>query len=177
MSAGDYALNALLIAVVIRQIRGKRLTVVGLIWPIALVAIAGVKYLHGIPTAGNDVPFVVAGGLVGIGLGTGAGLLTEIRELPAGGLLARATASAAVLWTLGTGARMGFAVFAQNGGSAAIARFSAANHITGAGAWTACLVLMALAEVVGRTAALAWRAWRVRAAPSPAGEPGLGGAN
>lgn len=164
MSAGDYALNALLIAVVIRQVRGKRLTVAGLVWPIALVGVAAVKYLHGIPTAGNDAALVVAGGVVGAGLGAGAGLLTDVRALPGGGLLAKASVPAAVLWVTGTGARMGFALFAENGGAAAIARFSAANRITGASAWTSCLILMALAEVVGRTAALAWRGRRVRAA-------------
>lgn len=177
MSVGDYALNALLVAVVIRQIRGKRLTVLGLLWPIGLVGIAAAEYLRSIPTAGNDAVLVAAGVAVGAGLGTGAGVLTEIRELPPRGLVARATLPAAALWILGTGGRMGFALFAENGGGPAIARFSAANRITGASAWTACLLLMALAEVLGRTVALAWRGRGVSRAAggwatAPTTEPG-----
>src|SRR5438270_893984 len=80
-------------------------------------------------------------------LEAGAGVLTQIRRLPDDRLLAKATIPAALLWVAGTGARMEFAVFAENGGAAAIARFSTANRITGAAAWTACLLLMALAEV------------------------------
>ena len=37
MSPADYLLNGLLVALVIRQIRGKRLTAFGLLWPLAVV--------------------------------------------------------------------------------------------------------------------------------------------
>jgi hypothetical protein len=164
VSLEDYALNLVLVAVVIRQIRGRKLTVVGLLWPIGLVLYAGVKYLHGVPTAGNDVALVILGGLAGATLGCLCGLLTRIRRLPDDSLVANATAAAALLWVLGVGARMGFAIFASNGGGPTVARFSAAHHITSAAAWTACLLVMALAEVLGRTALLATRGLRIRSA-------------
>jgi hypothetical protein len=162
VSAGDVALNALLVAVVIRQIRGKRLTAVGLLWPIVLVGIAAAKYLKAVPSSGNDLELVLGGAGVGAALGASCGLLTSVERRPGDVIFARATSWAAILWVLGTGARMAFALYAENGGAAAIGHFSAANRITGAAAWTACLVLMALAEVVGRTALLAVRARTIR---------------
>ena len=157
MSVEDYALNLLLVAVVIRQIRGKKLTVLGLLWPVGLVALAAAKYLRSIPTAGNDLALVLGGALVGAALGTLCAVFTRIHRLPDDTLLAKATGVAAALWIVGVGARMGFALFAEDGGGPAIGRFSTAHHITGAAAWTACLILMALAEVVGRTGVLALR--------------------
>lgn len=162
MSLEDYALNVLLVAIVIRQIRGKRLTAIGLLWPVGLVVAAGVKYLHAIPTAGNDLPLAISGALIGAALGCLCGLFTRIHRLPDDSLLAKATGLAALLWTLGVGARMGFALYGQNGGGPAIARFSTVHHITSATAWTACLLLMSLTEVLGRTALLATRGHHVR---------------
>ena len=158
MSLADYGVNLLLVALVIRQIRGKKLTAFGLLWPVGLVAWAGETYLHAIPTAGNDVPLILTGALTGAVLGCACGLLTRIHRQPDGTLVAKATSIAALLWVLGVGARMGFALYAQNGGGPAIARFSADNHITSGAAWTACLILMSLTEVLGRTALLATRA-------------------
>ena len=50
----------------------------------------------------------------------------------------------------GVGARLAFAVAASNGAGPAIARFSIAHHITGAAAWVAALIMMALADVLTR---------------------------
>ncbi|MGI8696901.1 MAG: hypothetical protein ACR2JQ_09680 [Mycobacteriales bacterium] len=167
MSTGDYALNLLLVALVIRQIHGRKLTTVGLLWPIGLVVLAGLKYLHAIPTGGHDVVLVLGGALLGAILGCLCGAFTRIRRVPNGSLLAQATGIAAALWVLGVGARMGFALYAEHGGAGAIARFSTTHHITGTTAWTGCLILMALTEVVGRTAVLATRAHLRTGAPQP----------
>lgn len=158
MSIEDYALNLLLVAVVIRQVRGKKLTAVGLLWPVALVVAAGLEYLHAVPTAGNDLVLIVIGGATGAVLGGLCGLFTRIFRRPDNSLMVRATGTAAALWVVGVGARMGFAMYAENGGGPTIAGFSAGHHITGAAAWTDCLLLMSLAEVLARTVLLAARA-------------------
>jgi hypothetical protein len=160
MTPGDYALNLLLVAAVVRQMRGKKLTAVGLLWPVGLVVLAAVEYLHSIPSAGNDLELALAGALIGATLGCLCGLLTRIHRQPDHSLLAKATGAAAVLWVLGVGARMAFALYAENGGGPSVAHFSAIHHITGAAAWTAGLILMSLTEVLGRTAVLAARALR-----------------
>jgi hypothetical protein len=46
-----------------------------------------------------------------------------------------------------------------HGGAGVIGRFSASHAITTATAWTAALILMALGEVVARTAVLGVRAY------------------
>ena len=162
MSLEDYALNLILVAVVIRQARGKKLTAFGLLWPIGLVAWAAVEYLHAIPTAGNDLPLTLAGTLIGAVVGCSCGLLTRIHRLPDGSLVARATSIAALLWVVGVGSRLRFGLYVQNGGGPAIARFSAENHIANAAAWTACMILMSLTEVLGRTVLLATRGHQLR---------------
>lgn len=162
MSLEDYALNLLLIALVVRQLRGKKLTTFGLLWPVAIVVYAAITYLRGIPTSGNDLVLVVAGGLVGAMLGCGCALTTNVFRNEAGTVIGKATGVAAALWIAGTGARMVFALYAENGGGNAIARFGVEHHITGAAPWTAALILMALAEVIGRTIILAARSWRTQ---------------
>jgi hypothetical protein len=162
VSPSDYILNLLLVAVVVRQIRGKRLTPLGLLWPLGLVMLAAVEYLRAIPSGGNDLALVLGGALVGTVLGCGCGWATRIELRPHRSLWARASGLAAVLWVLGIGGRMGFALYAENGGGPSVSQFSATHGITGAAAWTACFLLMSLAEVLGRTAILAARA-RARA--------------
>ena len=161
MSIEGYLLNLLLVAAVVLQMRGKRLTPTGLLWPIALVIGAGVKYLGNVPTSGNDLPFLIAGGLTGALLGCLCGVFTRLRVDPHNRVIARATGLAALFWVAGIGSRIVFELYAQNGGGPDIARFSVEHRISGASAWSACLVLMALTEVVGRTALLGLRAYRI----------------
>lgn len=160
MTLTDYLLTLALVLLVVRQIHGKRLTPLQLFWPLGLVGWAAVKYLHVVPTAGNDVALVVVCVTVGMVLGTGSGLTTRVRRGADGVPVATATGLAALLWVLGVGARLAFGLYAENGGGPAIARFSTAHQITGAAAWVAALILMGLAEVVARTGILALRGYR-----------------
>jgi len=66
------------------------------------------------------------------------------------------------LWIVGVGSRLAFELYATHGGGASIAHFSASHGITSVDAWGTALILMAFAEVLGRTAVLAWRAYTVR---------------
>lgn len=156
MSWSEWLISAALVAVVVRQLRGRRLTVVGLCWPVGLVLVASAEYLRGLPTEGAGLVLVVAAGTVGAALGVGCGHLTRLWRTPEQAVVAKATGLAALLWVVGMSARAGFALFAEHGGQAEIASFSSAHALTGA-AWTDGLLLMALAEVLGRTSTLAWR--------------------
>jgi hypothetical protein len=69
MSFSDYLINGLLIALVLIQIRGRRLTARNLLLPLGIVGYAATHYLHSIPTAGNDLLLIVAGATVGLTLG------------------------------------------------------------------------------------------------------------
>jgi len=155
MSIYDYLLNGALVALVIFQIRGRRVTVRNLAMPLVIVAAAAITYLHGLPTAGNDLVLALAGAAIGLLLGTGCGLATAVYRRADGALVAKAGVLAAALWVAGVGARMAFAIYATHGGGQAIGRFSMAHNITTGQAWIACLLLMALVEVVSRSAILA----------------------
>jgi hypothetical protein len=158
MPTTDYIVNGLLIALVIRQILGKKLTAFGLIWPVGVVVWAGYSYLHGIPTAGNDVVLVMTGITVGATLGVLCGAYTHLHPQANGTFLAKAGFVAAALWIVGVGSRLAFELYATHGGGASIAHFSANHSITSTEAWTSALILMAFAEVLSRTGVLAWRA-------------------
>jgi hypothetical protein len=60
MTFTDYLIDISLIALVLFQIRGRRLTTRALLLPLAIVGYVAYSYLRGVPTAGNDL-FLVAG--------------------------------------------------------------------------------------------------------------------
>jgi len=162
MTTTDYILDIALIAIVLLQVRGRRLTTRSLLLPLGIVGWAVANYLHGIPTAGNDLALVAGSAGLGAVLGGLAAVFTSVRPDHGGRPVAKAGFVAAALWVLGTGARFVFQLYATHGGAASIGRFSAAHDITSGEAWVAALLLMALGEVVARTGVLAWRAGAVR---------------
>ncbi len=157
MTLTDYLVNAALVALVVLQVRGRRLSTRQLLFPIAIVVWAAFEYLHGVPTAGASLVLVLAGATAGLFLGVGAALATRVYPNETGSIMAKAGPLAAALWVLGTGGRLAFELYATHGGAGAIGRFSAAHGVTSGEAWVACLVLMALLEVVGRSSVLALR--------------------
>ena len=170
MTISDYLIDITLIALVLFQVRGRRLTVRGLLLPIGLVAYVAFSYLRGIPTAGNDLVLVLGCAAVGALLGGLAGHFTSVRPDAQGSPVAKAGFIAAGLWILGTAGRLAFQVYATHGGGGAIERFSTAHAITSVAAWTDALILMALCEAVIRTAILGWRANAVHRAASVGAE-------
>ncbi|GAA1697822.1 hypothetical protein [Streptomyces yatensis] len=172
MDINDWLIDIALVGIVLLQLRGRRLTAKALLLPVALVAWAATKYLHEIPTSGNDLVLIVATTLIGLALGAGAGMLTRVYHNDAGEVIARATAMAAVLWVVGCGFRMAFQLFATQGGDEAIGRFSTDYHLDPT-AWAPAILLMALAEVIARTAIVAWRAREVLLGASDRGRLGV----
>ncbi|MGC0423503.1 hypothetical protein [Embleya sp. AB8] len=153
MNTTDWIIDILLVLVVFRQLREGPLDHKTFLIPLGIVGFVASKYLHTIPTAGNDLVLIGALTAIGAALGVAGGVFTRIRS--AGGhLLIKAGAVSAVLWVLGMGARMGFQVWVDHGGADDVARFSLAHHITTTQAWVAAFVLMALTEVVTRVATI-----------------------
>ena len=158
MTTTDYVIAAILILLVVPQIRGTRLSVRNLVLPVVAVAAAAAYYLKSVPTQGHDVLLYVVCVGAGALLGVGCGLATHLRKDREGFLIAKAGAVAAVLWIAGMAARTGFEYSATHSGAHAIADFSRSNSITGADAWTAALLLMALAQVIVRLVTIRVRA-------------------
>ena len=175
MNINVYVINAILVLMVVRQIREHPLDLRSLAIPVLAVGVAAVLFLHSVPLGGNDVALELACVLAGATMGAIGGFATHLRRGADGRPLARAGWLAAGMWVGAVGARLAFAVAANNGAGPAIARFSAANHITGETAWVAALIMMALADVLTRLAVIYLRGHRLAPgaaaarAPIPAG--------
>lgn len=154
MRTFDYIFPLMLMLSVLRQVHGKHLTVFQLVWPVGLVIWAAVTYVRGFPPTATDLTLVVGCAVMGAVLGLLAGRYTAVYQRGDGALIARASAATVALWTLGTIGRLIFGLYAEHGGGPAIAAFSGAHHIA-VQAWGPALILMALAEVFGRTLVLA----------------------
>ena len=167
MSITDYLLDSLLVLLVLIQIKERALTTKALLRPVIIVAIAAANYLHGIPTAGNDLVLVAALSLTGLLIGLASAQTAIMRRGANGEALARAGWRSGFFWVLGMGSRFAFLVWVHNGGAQAVGQFSAQHAITGGAAWTAALLLMAAFEVCGRSLILAARRQQLQAAPVP----------
>ena len=109
MNATDYLINAILVLLVLRQIRETRLTRQMLLLPVLIVIGAAAYYLRSVPTSGNDILLDVTLAAAGAALGGLCALATHLRRGADGVPLSRAGWVAAILWVVGIGARMGFA--------------------------------------------------------------------
>lgn len=161
MTTTDYLIDSALVLLVLVQITERRLTVRSLVRPLIIVAVAVANYLHGIPTAGNDLVLVVVLGLAGLLIGVASGQTVRMRRDANGEVVARAGWASAIFWVLGMGSRFAFLIWINAGGHATIAHFSAAHAITSGAAWTAALLAMVVFEVGGRTLVQAVRRQRL----------------
>ena len=161
MSTGQYLLNLLLLAWILSSNLGTRaLTRRRITLPLFVVAVAGWGYLKDAPTLGNDGRLELAVLAVGVALGALAAFTVRVRR-EGDRVLATAGAAFAALWLVVIGGRVLFAYGADHWFPRAIGQFSRDHLITGADAWTAAFVLMALAMVVARLAVTGLRALRL----------------
>lgn len=167
MTTTDYLIDSALVLLVVLQLKERTLTTKSLVRPLIILGVAVTNYLHGIPTAGNDLVLVGVLATVGLLIGTASGVTVFMRRGSGGEVLARAGWASAIFWVLGMGSRFAFAVWVSHGGAATIGSFSAAHAITSGQAWTAALLAMAVFEVTGRTAVLALRREQLQGTPAP----------
>jgi hypothetical protein len=160
MTTSEYLLNAAFVLLVLRQSQERELDRRSVIVPLVLMFFVGAQYLHTIPTAGNDLLFIVLLATVGLTLGVLGGFATQVRAGERGVALARVGWIAGGLLVLGIGARMGFAFAIGHGFESTVRSFSIAHQI-GAAAWPVALVLMALVEVCSRIAVVQIRGRRL----------------
>lgn len=153
MSLLDWSIDIVLLLLVVLQLRGRRLGVVQLLLPLALVGIAVAHYAQRLPSTPNGHLLIVLGPVVGLVLGLLAAMATRVWNRD-GAPFARATWLAAALWILGMGFRLAFQIWANSAtGGAHLGRFSLEHGIQES-AWVDGLLFMAVGEVVGRTVLL-----------------------
>jgi hypothetical protein len=152
MSPTDYIIDSALVLLVVIQMKERVLTNKALLRPLLILAIAVVSYFKTFPTAGNDIPLILAISGIGVVLGVLSGVTVIMRRNAEGQVTARAGAASAIFWVLGMGSRFAFAVWvASASGMVHITHFSIQHHITSGQAFTVALLGMAVCEVLGRT--------------------------
>ncbi|MFE3578231.1 hypothetical protein [Streptomyces vinaceus] len=177
MTTTDWFIDIALLLIVLRQMREEPLTTRTVLLPLGMIAWAAGNYLTDIPTAGNDVLLDVIFAAGGVVFGLAGGLLTRVRHA-SGHVLIKASRSAAALWIISMGFRLGFAVWSTHpSGAARLTSFSAAHNITSGQAWVVALLLMAIGEVVVRLGTIIVRGQLLQArgdrnANTPARRPG-----
>ena len=155
MSTLQWTLNCTLLGwVLLRNLGTHPVSRSTYLTPLAVVAVAAAIFLGDLPTAGHDVTLEVIGLVAGIAFGVLATALTRVR-VASTGVAIRAGVAFAALWVVVIGGRIAFAEWANGPGGRTIGEFSIRHQITGADAWTAAFVLMALAMVAGRLASTA----------------------
>ncbi len=165
MSIAEYVLNlGLLVYILGANLGTRRLTIGRVLLPLALVAVGAAVFLRHLPAAGNDATLEMVGALTGVALGVLAGFLLRVRpDERRHGLVTTAGIGYAALWVVVVGGRILFAYGAEHWFGPRIGRFSFEHGVSGADAWVAAFVLMALAMVATRvltTTAFAARARR-----------------
>jgi hypothetical protein len=131
MSINTYLINALLVLLVVRQLREHQLDLRALAAPVLAVGAAAVMFLHSVPGGGNDIALELVVVAAGAAMSAIGGLATHLRLGADGRPLGRAGALAASVWIAGVGAWMAFAFAATHGAGPAIAAFSLAHHSPG----------------------------------------------
>ena len=167
MTTTDYLLDSALVLLVLVQIKEQPLTTRTLVRPFIFIAVAATIYLHGIPTAGNDLVLVGAISALGATIGVASGLAVLMRRGSGGEILIRSRWLSGFFWVLGMGSRFAFAVWISHGGAATVGQFSAQHSITSAEAWTVALLAMAACEVAGRSLVMAARRRQLQTVPVP----------
>lgn len=159
MTTTLWIIDITLIALVLLQIRRRRLTLVQILLPIALVLWAGIAFVHSVPLGGHNLLVIGALVLTGALLGAMIGLTTHMSRAD-GRVTTRAGVVAAALWIAGMGARLVFQLWATGDGRLDLGRFDF-EHAISNDVWPAALVLMAGATVLLRVGVILARARRL----------------
>jgi len=169
VSVTEYIIDIGLIAIVVRQMRARAMTLQSLLLPVVLLAWACSEYLRGFAVGGNDVLLIVLFTLFGIVLGLASGLCTRVWASSTGQAIAQAGWWAAFFWIAGMGFRFFFILWTDSAsGGQSITNFSYHHSITSSQAWVTALLLMAVGEVLARIAVLRIRGYLLTSRATPA---------
>lgn len=156
MTTYDWVTDITLIALVLLQLRRRRLGLIQLLLPIVLVALAVWHYFAAWPGTFNGALLVGGASAVGALLGVGSGICTRVWTVDEV-VFVRAGAVAAVLWIVGMGFRLGFQLWAHSASGAARVVTLSMQHDLDRAAWVDALLFMAIAQVLVRAFVLVVR--------------------
>ncbi|WP_066514568.1 hypothetical protein [Curtobacterium ammoniigenes] len=153
MTFTDWSTDLVLLALVLLQLRARKLGVVHLLLPVAIVALAVWYYFSALPTSATGVVLCAFTSTIGLTLGVVAAACTRVWHR-AGTTFAQAGPLAALIWIIGMGARLAFQIWAHtSGGAHSLTTFSI-QHRLDAVAWVDALLFMAVGQVLARAVVL-----------------------
>lgn len=177
MSTAQWILNlALLGWVLYRNLGTHRVSRSTVLVPLTVVLAVAGWIFHDLPTAGHDIELELIGAAAGLVFGLAATALTRTRRHD-GQLVSTAGAAFAAVWVIAIGGRMLFAQWATHSGARIVSEFSLRHQISGADAWAAGFIVMALTMVTVRLVVTAVQVLALRStstATMPEAAPGLG---
>jgi hypothetical protein len=165
MTTTDYLIDSLLVLLVLLQLKERALTTKAIVRPLVIVAVAAANYVHGVPTAGNDLVLIAILAITGGAIGVASAQTMIMRAGSGDEVLARAGWASAFFWVLGMGSRFAFIFWITHSGASTVGQFGAQHGIT-ASAWTVALLAMAVCEVTARSALMAARRQRLQGRPA-----------
>ncbi|GEM85718.1 hypothetical protein [Meiothermus granaticius] len=160
MSTLDLVLNLSLLALmVLTQLGERRLDRWTYLRPALITTGVAFFFLGSLPLQGGNGAMYLLASAAGALFGLLALALMDVRwSGDQGQIVIRAGWGYAAVWIGVIGGRMLFAELATHAWASQVGRFSYEHGITGAEAWRAAFVLMALSMIVARTLGLALRA-------------------
>lgn len=178
MTTTDWIVNLSILALMVLTALGTRpITFMTYLRPLLIVVGVGLVFLRGMPVSGPDVGLELAGVGAGVVFGVLAAGVSRV-SWQGGRVMLSSGAAYAAVWLAAIALRVAFAELATHNADfgRGVAQFSMQHQITGADAWRAAFVLMALAMIVTRVGLVALRAGMVQdaaradlAAPQPEG--------
>jgi hypothetical protein len=165
MTLSIWILNLAVLAAVLESDLGRRrIGPIRLLRPVLTAGVIVPFFLDGIVISGNGAVLETAGAAAGIAIGLGAAALMHVQYDSANRRsYSRAGLPYALLWMGVATGRLFFAYGSQHLFGPQLGRFMH-THLISVEALTAALILMAVAMVLTRTAALWVRATRARSA-------------
>jgi hypothetical protein len=153
-------IDAILLAAVLEADLGARRKIsrFRILRPLGIAAAIIPLYLKAVTTTGSGLTLEIAAGVGGIALGLLATALMSVYRSPTtGGPVSRTGFAYAALWTIVIGARAAFSYGSEHWFSHSLATWMMQHAVTAA-AITDGLIFMAVAMLLTRTIAMAFRA-------------------
>ncbi len=118
MSTVQWILSIVLLGwALTRNLGTRQITLSTFVLPIVIVVVVGGYFLRAVPTQGNDLALILAGGAIGAAFGLAAGAATRLHHRD-GKVVATAGAMFAALWIAMIVGRIAFAEWANGAGPA-----------------------------------------------------------
>ena len=163
MSTSDYiTYSALFAAILATQLGTRHPSLDRVLLPVVIVGAIGFGYLRSLPGGSTSHLLELAGLGAGLVFGLASIPLFRVGKDERGRLTTTAGAAYAALWLAALAGRLAFAYGSSHWFHAELVSFSAADHVPAA-AYATAFVLMVLAMVAIRTAAVLVRSRRIGA--------------